>query len=125
MNIVPRTGGNRISGSVFFSATGEKFQGSNVTPELTAAGLAAATPLQKVYDLNAAGGGPIKQDKVWYFANARTQGSTRLIAGAQVKREHFVGAAEVAFDVIDPGRENANLVGGRQLTFAVSAGASF
>jgi hypothetical protein len=83
MNIVPKTGGNRISGSVFFSGTGQNFQSNNVTPELAAQGLAAATPLQKVYDLNAAGGGPIKQDKVWYYVNARTQGSTRLIAGVQ------------------------------------------
>jgi len=83
MNIVPRTGGNRISGSVFFSGTGQKLQSNNVTPELAAQGLAAATPLQKVYDLNAAGGGPIKQDKIWYYVNARTQGSTRLIAGVQ------------------------------------------
>jgi len=36
-----------------------------------------------VYDLNGAGGGPIKQDKIWYYVNARTQGSTRLIAGVQ------------------------------------------
>jgi len=83
MNIVPKTGGNRISGSVFFSGTGQNFQSNNVTPELAAQGLAAATPLQKVYDLNGAGGGPIKQDKIWYYVNARTQGSTRLIAGVQ------------------------------------------
>ncbi|HXD73820.1 MAG TPA: TonB-dependent receptor [Vicinamibacterales bacterium] len=83
MNIVPKTGGNRISGSIFFSGTGQNLQSNNVTPELAAQGLAAATPLQKVYDLNAAGGGPIKQDRIWYYLNARTQGSTRLIAGVQ------------------------------------------
>src|SRR6185437_6843207 len=83
MNIVPKTGGNRISGSIFFSSTGQNLQSNNVTPELAAQGLAAATPLQKVYDLNAAGGGPIKQDRIWYYLNARTQGSTRLIAGVQ------------------------------------------
>src|SRR4051812_28951236 len=74
MNIVPKTGGNRVSGSVFFTGTGEKLQSSNVTPELAAQGLAAATPLTKVYDLNGAIGGPLKQDKIWYFINARTQG---------------------------------------------------
>ncbi len=83
MNIVPKTGGNRVSGSLFFSGTGEHLQANNVTPDLAAAGLAAATPLEKVYDLNGAFGGPIKQDKIWYYVNARTQGSTRLIAGVQ------------------------------------------
>ena len=46
----------------------------------TGTGLAAPTPLTKVYDLNAAVGGPIKQDRVWYFVTARTQGSTRANA---------------------------------------------
>ena len=41
------------------------------------AGLTTATPLKKVYDLNAAVGGPLKRDRVWFFATARTQGSTR------------------------------------------------
>jgi hypothetical protein len=44
------------------------------------AGLAAPTPFTKVYDLNGAFGGPIVKDRVWYFVNARTQGSTRTIA---------------------------------------------
>jgi hypothetical protein len=80
MNVVPRTGGNRYSGSMFFSGTGEKFQSSNYTDALRLAGLTAAIPLTKVYDLNAAVGGPIAKDRVWFWANARTQGSTRGIA---------------------------------------------
>ena len=80
MNVVPRTGGNRISGAVFFSGTGEGLQSSNYTEELRLAGLTAAIPLSKVYDLNGAVGGPIMRDRVWYFVNARTQGSTRGIA---------------------------------------------
>ena len=39
-----------------------------------------ATPLTKVYDFNAAVGGPLKQDRVWFFVTARTQGSTRANA---------------------------------------------
>ena len=80
MNIVPKTGGNLISGAAYFSGTGEKLQSDNFTQELKDAGLAAPTPFTKVYDLDAAFGGPIKRDRVWYFANARTQGSTRTIA---------------------------------------------
>src|SRR4029453_3614280 len=80
MNVVPRTGGNRVSGAGFFSGTGEGLQSSNYTEELRLAGLTAAIPLSKVYDLNGAVGGPIMRDRVWYFVNARTQGSTRGIA---------------------------------------------
>ena len=80
MNIVPKTGGNTIHGSVFFSGSGEKLQSDNFNDTLRSAGLVAPTPLTRVYDLNGAGGGPIKKDRVWYFVNARTQGSTRTIA---------------------------------------------
>jgi hypothetical protein len=80
MNIVPKTGGNKLEGAAYFSGTGEHLQSDNFTPELQARGLAAATPISKVYDLNGAVGGPIKQDKIWFFVNARTQGSTRILA---------------------------------------------
>ncbi len=80
MNLVPKTGGNKVNGSMFFSGTGERLESNNLTPELQAQGLQAATPTNKVYDLNGSVGGPIKQDRVWYFANARTQGSTKIIA---------------------------------------------
>src|SRR5262245_23882499 len=77
MSVVPKTGGNSKSGAFFASFTGEKFNGDNTS---NIAGLAAPTPLSKVYDLNGSFGGPIKNDRVWYFINGRTQGSTRIIA---------------------------------------------
>jgi hypothetical protein len=80
MNIIPKTGGNAIQGSVYFSGTGERLQSDNFTQELKDAGLAAPIPFTKVYDLNGAFGGPIKKDRVWYFVNARTQGSTTRVA---------------------------------------------
>jgi hypothetical protein len=80
MNIVPKTGGNSVSGALFYSGTGEKLQSDNFTQELRDASLEAPTPLQKVYDVNASGGGPIRKDRLWYFVNARTQGSTRNVA---------------------------------------------
>jgi len=80
MNLVPKTGGNKVNGSIFFSGTGEKLESDNLTQALKDQGLAAATPTNKVYDLNGSIGGPIRKDKIWYFANARTQGSTKIIA---------------------------------------------
>jgi len=77
MNIVPKTGGNRISGSLFFSGTNEHLMSENFK---NIPGLAAPTPFKKIYDLNGSFGGPIKRDKIWYFINARTQGSKRINA---------------------------------------------
>ena len=80
MNIVPRSGGNTMRGSVFVSATGAALQSDNLTPALRAQGVTAATPLTGVYDVEAALGGPIAKDRLWYFVNAHTGGSTRASA---------------------------------------------
>src|SRR4030095_6914050 len=80
MNIVPKTGSNRMEGAVYFSGTGEHLQSDNYTQELKDRGLAAPAPISKVYDLNGAVGAPLNQDRLWFFANARTQGSTRILA---------------------------------------------
>ena len=71
MNVVPKTGGNRISGSAFFSGTNDSLQSKKASFGLV------PTPYDYIYDLNGAIGGPIKQDRIWYFVNARTQGSKR------------------------------------------------
>ena len=77
MNIVPRNGSNTRQGSFFVSGTGGKLQSDNLTPALKEQGVTAATPLTKVYDVWGAIGGPIVQDRVWYFANAHVGGSTK------------------------------------------------
>jgi Carboxypeptidase regulatory-like domain len=77
MNIVPRTGGNIMSGSVFAGGTGAGLQSDNLTPALTAQGLTAATPLSKAYDISGTLGGPIWKDRAWYFVSGHTGGSTR------------------------------------------------
>jgi hypothetical protein len=76
MNVVPKTGGNTIHGSLFYSGSGKNLQSDNSE----GTGLAAPTPLTKIYDVNGAVGGPILRDKLWYFATGRTQGSTRVNA---------------------------------------------
>jgi hypothetical protein len=80
MNIVPRSGGNSLHGSLFASGTGRRLQGDNLTPALAAQGVMAATPLSDVYDVSGTLGGPIRKNRAWYFVNAHTGGSTRDVA---------------------------------------------
>ena len=61
MNVVPKTGGNTIHGSAFYSGSGKNLQADNTEG---IAGIAAPTPLTKIYDLNGAVGGPILRDKL-------------------------------------------------------------
>src|ERR1051325_6751660 len=72
MNAIPRSGGNRFSGSFLGNGSGPGLQSSNVTSNLNSRGLTgASTTLKKLYDINGAFGGPIKQDKLWFYATSR------------------------------------------------------
>jgi hypothetical protein len=79
MNIVPRSGGNNLSGLGFISGFSKGMQSSNYTDELKARGAIQPTPLTRVYDVNLAMGGPIVRDKLWYYMSGRVQGSRQNI----------------------------------------------
>ncbi|HET9383720.1 MAG TPA: carboxypeptidase regulatory-like domain-containing protein [Gemmatimonadales bacterium] len=75
MNIVPKSGGNVMKGSLFASGTGGRLQSNNVTEGLERQGVAASAPQTRVYDVSGTLGGPILRDRVWYFVNAHRGGS--------------------------------------------------
>lgn len=76
MNLVPRQGGNRFSGTFFINGAPGSFQQSN-SAEAMAAGLTAPQDLLKIWDVNGALGGPIRRDRLWFFATARYQGNRK------------------------------------------------
>ena len=72
MNAIPKSGGNRFSGSALVNGSGPSLQGNNITDDLRARGVSgAASKLKTLYDINGAVGGPIKRDKVWFYATSR------------------------------------------------------
>ena len=81
MNIVPRTGGNTIKGNVYLAGVSGGMVGSNYTQELKDRGLRTPGDLLKLWDFSGSVGGPIKKDRVWYFFNAREEGSYRSVPG--------------------------------------------
>jgi hypothetical protein len=74
MNVIPKSGGNNLSGSAYFSGFSKGMQSDNWSPDL---GIAAPVPTSKVYDLTASLGGPIVHDRLWYFVGGTTKGSTK------------------------------------------------
>jgi hypothetical protein len=80
-SIVPKTGGNSIKGSVYASNVTKGMVGDNYTQSLKDAGLTTPGKLYKLWDYNAGVGGPIKKDRVWFFAQFRDEGSHRTIPG--------------------------------------------
>src|SRR5689334_8735016 len=75
MNIVPKQGGNSLSGLAFVSGYSKGMLADNYTDELKARGVTEPAPVYRVYDFNIAAGGPIVRDKLWYYMSVREQGS--------------------------------------------------
>jgi len=84
MNIIGKQGGNMFAGSFFISGSGDKFVGSNITPDLQAKGLSAPLIPLKLWDVNPSFGGPIITDKLWFFATYRYQMNRQSVASMWV-----------------------------------------
>ena len=80
-NIIPKTGGNTFSGTYFGNLAGSWSQSNNVDDELKSYGIPSPTKIIKNWDTSFAMGGPIKRDRVWFYATARTIGEYTDIAG--------------------------------------------
>jgi hypothetical protein len=80
-NIIPKTGGNTFNGTYFGNLAGEWSQSDNVDDELRSFGIPSPTKIIRNWDTSLSLGGPIKRDRVWFYAVARTFGEYTDIAG--------------------------------------------
>src|SRR5262245_2807346 len=74
INLVPKEGGNRFSGSLFEGYESSKngfFQSNNLTPRLAALGVKTVDKIGTYNDTDLTQGGPIKKDKMWFFGSIR------------------------------------------------------
>jgi hypothetical protein len=74
VNIIPKEGGNRFSGSAFGNFANSSLQGNNVDDTLRAQGITTADSIRKIYDSSFAFGGPLKKDKLWFWTAHRFWG---------------------------------------------------
>jgi hypothetical protein len=81
LNVIPRDGGNIFSGSVFGSFANSAMQTSNFSPSLMNQGLLSGSAIDKLYDINPVGGGPIKKDRLWFFTTFRAVRADKNVAG--------------------------------------------
>jgi carboxypeptidase family protein len=84
LNMIPREGGNKFSGSFFTSYRPGKWQSDNFSQDLKDRGLPNASLIDRIYDVNFAQGGPIKKDKLWFFTTLREWSVNAPIAGTFV-----------------------------------------
>jgi len=81
LNVVPKSGGNTVKGSVYLSGVTKGMIGSNYSDDLKARGLFTPGSNTKIWDFNGGVGGPIKKDRLWFFYTLRDEGSHRTVPG--------------------------------------------
>ena len=86
VNMVPKEGGNNFRYSVSGLFTNHNFQSNNLTPELTDRGITDVPKLNRMYDAGFTIGGPIRTDKVWFFAAIRRWGVRNQAAGLYLNK---------------------------------------
>ena len=91
VNVVPREGGNRFSGSAFGNFSNRSMERDNLTPELQVRNPLLRTPgFDSLVDESVGVGGPIRRDRLWFFVAHRYR-SNRTFAA--------FGPGEVVVDV--------------------------
>jgi hypothetical protein len=89
INIIPRTGGNRFAGNWNTTYTRDSWFDRNVSGfregcDTVPRGVCIAVPTQPVlfeYDYGGAFGGPIRRDRLWFYAQGRDQGIQKVPGG--------------------------------------------
>jgi hypothetical protein len=85
LKMVPRDGGNNFSGTGMFAFSGSGFEGSNINDDLLARNLnpLRVGSLKKFRESGLALGGPIRQDRIWFYASAREGVNQLYVDGVQ------------------------------------------
>src|SRR2546427_4925780 len=82
VNIIPKDGGNQLSGGFAAAYAGPSLQNGNLTDALVARGLTTDISIRRSYDFGGSLGGPIKRDKLWFFTAQRWWGASRYLQGS-------------------------------------------
>ena len=92
INYVPKDGGNTFKTTVLGNGAGPDMQSTKLTDSLAKRGLLTAPSIKKVYEFGGSVGGPIRRDKVWFFATARTWGAQNYVPGVYFQDKQAAGA---------------------------------
>jgi hypothetical protein len=91
INIVPKSGGNQFRGSAFYSTSGDWATSNNLDDQLRSFGITQPPTLRTNWDTSFSMGGPIKRDRLWFFANVRGWANANVVDGIFANR--FAGDA--------------------------------
>ena len=70
-NIIPREGGNTMSGNAYVGWTGIHLQTGNIDDSLRSQGMKTGNEIVYNEEINPSFGGPILRDRLWFFVSAQ------------------------------------------------------
>jgi hypothetical protein len=79
-NMIPKDGGNTVSGSIFFGGSDGNWQSNNVDDAMRAQNFTSANGIAHIQNFNASMGGPIWRDKLWFFVSSRHISTDEVVA---------------------------------------------
>ena len=122
INIVPREGGNTINGTFFSSIATHGMQAGNLTDDLRRQGLRTPDAVRKLWDMNPGFGGPVRQNKIWFYVSALYSGSQLDVADMFFnKNANNPGAWTYEPDLNRPAFKDTHYYGGdARVTWQVS-----
>jgi hypothetical protein len=80
VNAIPKDGGNIASGSVFLGGSDGNWQSDNISDYLKTQNISSGNGIVHIQNFNASLGGPVKKDKVWFFAAVRHISTDETVA---------------------------------------------
>ncbi|MGH8517832.1 MAG: carboxypeptidase regulatory-like domain-containing protein, partial [Panacagrimonas sp.] len=85
LNMIPKDGGNVLSGTANIAYSGPDLQSNNINDELIARGLNSSTrglaSIKKFIEATGGLGGPIRRDRLWFYGAARKSVTQQYAAG--------------------------------------------
>src|SRR3954468_14524988 len=130
INIIPKSGGNQFKGSAFYSFSGNWATSNNVDDRMRGFGITQPPALRTNWDGSGSIGGPLKRDRLWFFANVRAWANASVVDGIFANRyagdpSHWDYAANPSIEArvvesrkIAAGRLTAQLTPRNKVTFS-------
>ena len=81
MNHIVKEGSNRFSGTIETRFMTERMQSTNLSDELRARGATTPQTLENLHDVAFYVGGPVLQDRLWFYTGVRRWGFRKQLAG--------------------------------------------
>jgi len=83
LNYIPKEGGNTFSFSASATGATSSMQSDKITDELTSRGLTKDTlgGVKRLHDVGAGFGGPISEDRIWFFGASRWWDTETFVPG--------------------------------------------